>query len=112
MSRLDHNRAIGQISLKTGVSNKDVEGVYIFGNHSNTQYPCVNNIKVSGKAIKEFVTQEWLENAFIPRVQKRGSEVMEVRGGSSVFSAANAVVDHLHDWFVGSDSIVSMGVIS
>ena len=86
--------------------------MYIYGNHSLTQYPCSNNIKVKGKAIEEMVDRQWLEEDYIPRVQKRGGEVLQVRGGSSVFSAANAVVDHLKDWYMGSEKIVSMGVIS
>lgn len=112
LSRLDHNRALGQIIAKTGCEIHEVEGVYIFGNHSLTQYPCINNIKVKGKPISDYADREWLESAFIPRVQKRGGEILQVRGGSSVFSAANAVIDHLRDWYVGSNSIVSLGVVS
>jgi len=86
--------------------------VYIFGNHSLTQYPCINNIKVKGKLISELVSREWLEKTYIPKVQKRGGEILQVRGGSSVFSAASAVIDHLRDWYLGSERIVSMGVVS
>jgi malate/lactate dehydrogenase len=102
LSRLDHNRAIGQIVKQTKCKKDQVQGVYIFGNHSVTQYPCINNITVEGKPISQLVEREWLENTFIPKVQKRGGEVLEVRGGSSVFSAASAVVDHLRDWYLGS----------
>lgn len=84
----------------------------IFGNHSTTQYPCINHIKVKGQPIAELVDQEWLQTTYISKVQKRGGEVLEVRGGSSVFSAANAVIDHLRDWYQGTDKIVSMGVFS
>jgi malate dehydrogenase len=112
LSRLDHNRAIGQISLKTNTERKDIEGIYVFGNHSATQYPSIHTITVKGKPIAELVDREWLENSFIPRVQKRGGEVLDARGGSSVFSAANAVVDHLRDWYLGSARPVSMGVVS
>ena len=112
LTRLDHNRALGQIMSKAGCNEGDIEGVYVFGNHSLTQYPCINNIKVKGKPISEFASREWLEKDFIPRVQKRGGEILQVRGGSSVFSAANAVVDHLRDLFVGSQRVVSLGVHS
>ena len=72
LSRLDHNRALGQISLKTGCDKSEIEGVCIFGNHSTTQYPCIHNIRVQNKHITDVVSQEWLEKEFIPRVQKRG----------------------------------------
>jgi malate dehydrogenase len=112
LTRLDHNRAISQIISKTGAKQDEIEGVYIFGNHSLTQYPCINNIKVKGRPILELVEREWLEKTFIPKVQKRGGEILEVRGGSSVFSAASATVDHLRDWYTGSNQVVSMGVAS
>ncbi len=113
LSRLDHNRAIGQIAEKTGARIKDISGVYVFGNHSLTQYPCIKNIKVEGKPIETLVDEQWLKNTFIPNVQKRGGEILNVKGTSSVFSAANAVIDHLKDWYEGTgDKIVSMGVIS
>ena len=110
LSRLDHNRAIGQVSLKAGCERTEVEGICIFGNHSSTQYPCINHIRIKGKAGE--LEKDWLESEFIPRVQKRGGEILSVKGTSSVFSAANAVVDHLRDWFGGSTRIVSMGVVS
>lgn len=72
LSRLDHNRAIGQVVSKTGCKTTDVSGVYVFGNHSLTQYPCIQHITVGGKPIKTLVDQEWLEKTFIPKVQKRG----------------------------------------
>lgn len=113
LSRLDHNRAVSQIAQKTGAQLNEIEGVYVFGNHSLTQYPCIKNIRVKGKPIEEVVERDWLENSFIPNVQKRGGEILNVKGTSSVFSAANAVIDHLRDWFLGTDGrIVSMGVIS
>lgn len=90
----------------------DVEGVMIFGNHSVTQYPCVTHIKVKGQPIKSLVEKYWMELTFVPKVQKRGGEILNVMGRSSVFSAANAVVDHLRDWYLGTDKIVSMGVMS
>lgn len=72
LTRLDHNRAIAQIIAKTGAKQEDIEGVYIFGNHSLTQYPSINNIKIKGKSIAEYADREWLEKSYIPRVQKRG----------------------------------------
>jgi malate/lactate dehydrogenase len=86
--------------------------VFIFGNHSLTQYPCINHIKVKGQSIYNFVNDEWLKKSYIPSVQKRGGEILNVRGGSSVFSAACAIVDHLRDWCFGTDRVVSMGVVS
>lgn len=112
LSRLDHNRAVGQIADKTKTPGEDIEGIIIFGNHSLTQYPVLEHIKVKGTPIEKLADRKWLESTFIPKVQKRGGEILNVKGGSSVFSAANAVVDHLHDWFMGTDKIVSMGVIS
>lgn len=112
LTRLDHNRAIAQIAGKTGAKETEIEGVYIFGNHSLTQYPCINNITVKGKPISEFADKEWLTKTYIPKVQKRGGEILTVRGGSSVFSAANAVIDQLRDWYLGTNRVVSMGVVS
>jgi malate dehydrogenase len=112
LSRLDHNRAVSQIASQTKSRIENIEGVYVFGNHSLTQYPCIKHIKVSGKPISELVDEEWLKKTFIEKVQKRGGEILTARGNSSVFSAANAVVDHLRDWYLGSDKIVSMGVVS
>lgn len=112
LTRLDHNRAIAQIAGKTGAKETEIEGVYIFGSHSLTQYPCINNIKVKGKPISDYADREWHIKTYIPKVQKRGGEILSVRGGSSVFSAANAVIDHLKDWCLGSDRITSMGVAS
>ncbi len=112
LTRLDHNRAVSQIALKTSSKGKDIEGVMIFGNHSLTQYPAIKNIKVNNKNISDLVSQDWLEKEFIPRVQKRGGEIIKNRGGSSVFSAASATIDHLRDWYCGTDKITSMGVVS
>ena len=112
LTRLDHNRAIAQIAGKTGAKETEIEGVYIFGNHSLTQYPCINNITVKGKPISDFADKEWLTKTYIPKVQKRGGEILTVRGGSSVFSAANAVIDQLRDWYLGTNRVVSMGVVS
>lgn len=77
-----------------------------------TQYPCVSTTTVKGEAVQGLVDKDWLEDKFIDTVQKRGAEVMNARKNSSVFSAANAVKDHLHDWYFGTENIVSMGVCS
>ena len=103
MTRLDHNRAIGQIASKTGAAVKDITNMTIWGNHSTTQYPDIFQAKVAGESVAEKINdQQWLENDFIPTVQKRGAAVIEARGASSAASAANAAVDHVHDWVLGT----------
>lgn len=114
LTRLDHNRAKAQIASKAGVHTSEVKNVIIWGNHSTTQYPDFHNGTVGGKPLLEVISdQEYLKNEFIPRVQKRGGEIIKVRKGSSVFSAANAVKDHLKDWYFGNaNEYVSMAVIT
>ena len=115
MTRLDHNRAIAQLAAKTATSVNDVEKLTIWGNHSATQYPDIFHAAVAGRNAAEAVgDQDWLENTFIPTVQKRGAAVIEARGSSSAASAANAAIDHVHDWMLGSadGDWVSMGVRS
>lgn len=114
LTRLDHNRAKYQIAAKAGVHTTQVKNVFIWGNHSTTQYPDVNHGTVAGKAVRDVIADtNYLNNDFIARVQKRGGEVLAVRKASSVFSAANAVKDHLHDWFLGNQGEeVSMAVIT
>ncbi|MFK7912862.1 MAG: malate dehydrogenase [Pseudomonadales bacterium] len=112
MTRLDHNRAMAQLAAKTGKHSTDVDGLCIWGNHSATQYPDLHTTTVAGKAALELVDQSWYENDFIPTVQQRGAAIIEARGASSAASAANAAIDHMHDWALGSDGIVSMGVYS
>jgi malate dehydrogenase len=103
MTRLDHNRAIGQLARKTGAAVKDITNVTIWGNHSATQYPDIFHAKVGGQNAAELVNdQDWLENDFIPTVQKRGAAIIEARGASSAASAANAAIDHVHDWVLGT----------
>jgi malate dehydrogenase len=103
MTRLDHNRAIGQLARKTGATVKDITNVTIWGNHSATQYPDIFHAKVGGQSAAELVNdQDWLENDFIPTVQKRGAAIIEARGASSAASAANAAIDHVHDWVLGT----------
>jgi malate dehydrogenase len=103
MMRLDHNRAIAQVAIKTGAAIKDVTNMTIWGNHSATQYPDVFHAKVSGQNAAEVIDdQQWIENDFIPTVQKRGAAIIEARGASSAASAANAAIDHVHDWVLGT----------
>jgi malate dehydrogenase len=115
MMRLDHNRATAQLATKAGVPVREVTNMTVWGNHSPTQYPDIFHAKVSGKNAAEVVNdQEWLENDFIPTVQKRGAAVIEARGASSAASAANAAIDHVHDWVLGTAAgdWVSMGILS
>lgn len=102
MMRLDHNRAIGQLAAKLSVPVTDIRKMTIWGNHSASQYPDLYHAEVGGKIAAEQVEEGWLRDEFIPRVAKRGAEIIEVRGGSSVASAANAAVDHVHDWVAGT----------
>lgn len=114
MTRLDQNRAIGQVASKTGASVMDVEQIVIWGNHSSTQYPDLSNATVAGKPALDLINDtDWVRNEFIPRVQKRGAEIIDARGASSATSAASAAIDHMHDLFVGSgDAWQSLGVPS
>jgi malate dehydrogenase len=115
MTRLDHNRAIAQLAKKTGAAVKDITNMTIWGNHSATQYPDIFHAKVNGQNAAELVAdQDWLQNDFIPTVQKRGAAIIEARGASSAASAANAAIDHVHDWVLGTPAgdWVSMAVPS
>ena len=115
MMRLDHNRAIAQVAAKTGAAISEVTNMTIWGNHSATQYPDVFHAKVKGGSAAEAVNDgAWIENDFIPTVQKRGAAVIEARGASSAASAANAAVDHVRDWVMGTSDgdWVSMGIPS
>jgi malate dehydrogenase len=112
MTRLDHNRAMTQLAIRTGKHVTDVEGLCIWGNHSATQYPDIHAAKVAGKRAMELVDMAWYTGEFIPTVQQRGAAVIEARGASSAASAANAAIDHMHDWALGSGGVVSMGVYS
>ncbi len=112
MTRLDHNRAMAQLAMKTGKHSTDVVDLCIWGNHSATQYPDLHAATVAGKAALSLVDQNWYEADFIPTVQQRGAAIIEARGASSAASAANAAIDHMHDWALGSDGVVSMGVYS
>lgn len=112
MTRLDHNRAAAQLALKTGNHVSDVSGLCIWGNHSATQYPDLHAASVAGSAAMDLVELDWYTGEFIPAVQQRGAAIIEARGASSAASAANAAIDHMHDWVLGSDGVVSMGVYS
>jgi malate dehydrogenase len=115
MMRLDHNRAIAQLAAKVGATVKDIANMTIWGNHSATQYPDIFHAKVSARGAAEVVNdQQWLENDFIPTVQKRGAAIIDARGASSAASAANAAIDHVHDWVLGTPAgdWVSMAIPS
>lgn len=113
MTRLDQNRAVGQLAERAGVPASKVEDVFIWGNHSNTMYPDPRFAKVDGKSVVELFDNEWLQGAFLDTVATRGKEIIVARGASSAASAASAAVDHMRDWWQGSDGrIVSMALPS
>lgn len=102
LTRLDHDRALAQLSTKTGAPVSAIKKLAIWGNHSATQYPDVSHASVNGTPALELVEQDWLANDFIPRVAKRGAEIIAVRGGSSAASAANAAIEHMRLWVQGT----------
>jgi malate dehydrogenase len=113
MMRLDHNRAIAQLANKTGKHNTDVDGLIVWGNHSATQYPDINHATVAGSKATDLVDEAWTLEEFIPTVQQRGAAIIKARGLSSAASAANAAIEHIRDWALGtSGKIVSMGIHS
>ncbi|GHB21621.1 malate dehydrogenase [Streptomyces xanthochromogenes] len=115
MTRLDHNRAISQLAKKTGAAVSDIKRLTIWGNHSATQYPDIFHAEIAGKNAAEVVADEqWLADAFIPTVAKRGAAIIEARGASSAASAANAAIDHVHTWVNGTaeGDWTSMGIPS
>jgi malate dehydrogenase len=115
MTRLDHNRAVTQIAQKLGASVNDVTKMTIWGNHSATQYPDLFHCEVGGRNAYEAVgDHDWVDGTFIPTVQKRGAAIIDARGASSAASAANAAVDHIRSWTLGTPegSWVSMGIPS
>ncbi|KRH78766.1 malate dehydrogenase [Ferrovum sp. JA12] len=115
MMRLDHNRALSQIAGKLSVPVTSVKKVTIWGNHSATQYPDLFQADVGGKRVSTLINdQSWVENTFIPTVQKRGAAIIEARGLSSAASAANAAINHIRDWVMGSETNdwVTMGIPS
>ena len=113
MTRLDHNRAVAQLAQKTGKHSTEVEGMMIWGNHSATQYPDLHHCTVAGEKAVDLVDQAWIAGEFIPTVQQRGAAIIKARGLSSAASAANAAIEHMRDWVLGTGGkIVSMGIHS
>jgi malate dehydrogenase len=114
MLRLDHNRAASQIAAKTGCAVADIEKLCVWGNHSPTMYADYRFAKIGGKAVKDMINdQVWNKDVFLPTVGKRGAAIIEARGLSSAASAANAAIDHMRDWALGtSGKWVTMGVAS
>jgi malate dehydrogenase len=115
MTRLDHNRALSQLANKTETPVREITNLCVWGNHSTTMYPDIFHAKIGDRdALGVVDDMDWVENDFIPTVQKRGAAVIEARGASSAASAANAAIDHVHDWVLGSKSgdWVSMAIPS
>lgn len=114
MTRLDHNRAMAQLANKLGKTVNDVKKMLIWGNHSSTQYPDLHHCEVAGNVAIDQIEQDWYENDYIPTVQQRGAAIIKARGASSAASAANAAVDHMRSWALGTDEgdWVSMGIYS
>jgi malate dehydrogenase len=114
MVRLDHNRSKAQLATKTVTHNSDVKRMIIWGNHSSTQYPDIHHATINGKSALSLVGQDWYEKEFIPTVQKRGAAIIAARGASSAASAANAAIDHMRSWALGTaeGDWVSMGIPS
>jgi len=114
MTRLDQNRAAAQLSIKTSTPIHEIKKVTIWGNHSSTQFPDISQATVKGSAAMGLVDEAWMQNDFIPTVQKRGAAVIAARKLSSAMSAAKAASDHMKSWFSGTpaDDWVSMGVFS
>jgi malate dehydrogenase len=112
MTRLDHNRAMAQLAAKTDSHVNDIKCMTIWGNHSATQYPNINQATVNGQAAVDLVDQDWLADEFIPVVQQRGAAIIKARGASSAASAASAAIDHMRDWALGTPDgdWVSMGI--
>ena len=114
MLRLDHNRALSQLAGKAGVAVGDIEKMVVWGNHSPTMYPDYRFATVNGESLKDKINDaDWNANTFIPKVGKRGAAIIEARGLSSAASAANAAIDHIRDWVLGTDGKwVTMGIAS
>jgi malate dehydrogenase len=122
LTRLDHNRALGQLAPAVGTPVGELRNLTIWGNHSATQFPDVSHATAAGESVPALLAarlggpeaaREWLEDHFIPRVAKRGAEIIEVRGSSSVASAASATIDHMRDWVHGtSDGWTSAAIVS
>ena len=114
MTRLDHNRSVTQLAQQTGTTVNDIRQMIIWGNHSATQYPDIHHALVKGDAAVSLIDMNWYQTEFIPTVQQRGAAIIAARGASSAASAANAAVNHMRSWALGTpaDDWVSMGVIA
>jgi len=113
MTRLDHNRAVGILADKVGAASSDVDGAVIWGNHSPTQYPDLHGCTIAGKPALDLIERDYYENTYIPQVAKRGAAIIDARGASSAASAAQAAINHIHDWVLGTQGkTVSMAVPS
>ena len=114
MMRLDHNRALNQLSLKTGSKIADITRLTVWGNHSLTQYPDISHCRIDGQDATSVVDIPWYKETFIPNVQNRGAEIIRARGASSAASAASAAIDHMRNWIFGTpeDDWTSMGIPS
>ena len=112
MTRLDENSAVSMLARKLSVGVEDIQDLVVWGNHSPTMFPDLFNAKVNGKRAADQVAMDWYENEYMPEVGKRGAAIIEARGASSAASAANAAIDHIHDWALGADGLRSMAVRS
>jgi malate dehydrogenase len=112
MTRLDENRAVSMLAEKLSVGVDKIQDLVIWGNHSPSMFPDLFNAMVNGEQAVEKVDMDWYENEYMPKVGKRGAAIIEARGASSAASAANAAIDHIHDWTLGSDGLRSMAVAS
>ncbi|MDX6640925.1 MAG: malate dehydrogenase [Solirubrobacteraceae bacterium] len=112
MTRLDENRAVSQLAKKLGGTVDDVRDLVVWGNHSPTMFPDLFNATFKGRPAADQVDLDWYENEYLPKVGKRGAEIIEARGASSAASAANAAIDHMHDWVQGAEGLRSMAVPS
>ncbi len=112
MTRLDQNRAVALLAQKLGAGVEDVADLVVWGNHSPSMFPDLFNATVNGERAVDQVDMDWYENEYMPRVGKRGAEVIAARGASSAASAANAAIDHVRDWVAGAEGLRSMAVAS
>ena len=112
MTRLDHNRALTQLALRTNSKVTDIKQMAVWGNHSPTMYPDVRNTSIQGKPALSLIEDDWKIKEFTPRVQKRGAEIIELRGASSAASAGSASIDHMRDWVAGSNEWQSVGLLT
>ena len=110
MTRLDHNRALASLANKTNVHLDEIQQLAIWGNHSSTMYADIHQTTIKGKNALELVGKEWYEKNFIPEVAQRGAAIIAARGASSAASAANAAIDHMRDWVLGTNKWVSMAI--